>query len=304
MSFVSNVPTPQMQHSDYGNDINKYAQGMQNQYANPNAQGQTAQGQAQLTQMLQDQAAGKGPSVAKAILDSATAQNAANTNAFAAGQRGNANAALNARNAMTQNNQNNQAAANQAMIGRQAEQLNAQGLLAQNLANTRQQDLMNNQGYNQLQQNYAKMAMGADQGNLQSILDTYRINAGIDATNMGPMNAAIGGAANGAGAAAMKSAGFSQGGLIPGHAHEKGDSSKNDTFPAMLSPGEGVIPRSSMRNPEMATAFINHLMKNRSPNKENDAAGYTKVLESNRRLSNRLAQLEKLLIHNSKKGKK
>lgn len=40
-----------------------------------------------------------------------------------------------------------------------------------------------------------------------------------------------------------------QGGNVPGKAAVKGDSPKNDTVPAMLSPGEVVIPRSVMNSP-------------------------------------------------------
>jgi hypothetical protein len=49
------------------------------------------------------------------------------------------------------------------------------------------------------------------------------------------------------------------GALIPGRAKVKGDSSKNDTVPAVLSPGEIVIPRSIAQGkdaPKRAAEFV------------------------------------------------
>lgn len=52
-----------------------------------------------------------------------------------------------------------------------------------------------------------------------------------------------------------KSFGASKGGKIPGKAPVKGNSPNNDTVPAMLSPGEIVVPRSHSSDPEKAAAF-------------------------------------------------
>lgn len=52
---------------------------------------------------------------------------------------------------------------------------------------------------------------------------------------------------------------FKQGGAVPGKASVAGDSPSNDTVPAMLSPGEIVIPRSvvnSANAPEKAAQFV------------------------------------------------
>lgn len=48
---------------------------------------------------------------------------------------------------------------------------------------------------------------------------------------------------------------FAEGGVVPGRAKVFGDSSKNDTVPALLSPGEVVIPRSIMQDPKAARAI-------------------------------------------------
>lgn len=54
-----------------------------------------------------------------------------------------------------------------------------------------------------------------------------------------------------------------QGGVVPGKAPVQGDSPKNDKVPAMLSPGEIVIPRTVLQGknaPEKAAAFVRAIM--------------------------------------------
>ena len=50
----------------------------------------------------------------------------------------------------------------------------------------------------------------------------------------------------------------SRGGTVPGHALYDGDHRANDTVPAMLSPGEIVIPRSFANDPSKAAEFAKH----------------------------------------------
>lgn len=50
----------------------------------------------------------------------------------------------------------------------------------------------------------------------------------------------------------MKAATMSKGGHVPGKARVFGDDERNDTVPAMLSPGEIVIPRSVAQSPDAA----------------------------------------------------
>jgi hypothetical protein len=54
------------------------------------------------------------------------------------------------------------------------------------------------------------------------------------------------------------------GGHVPGKPRVSGDSIKNDVVPAMLSPGEVVIPRTKARDPEKARNFVAHLAARRS----------------------------------------
>lgn len=58
----------------------------------------------------------------------------------------------------------------------------------------------------------------------------------------------VGGIIDGVGDGLASIFGWSQGGLIPGKPQTRGDSYRNDTVPALLSPGEMVIPRSAMDN--------------------------------------------------------
>jgi hypothetical protein len=46
------------------------------------------------------------------------------------------------------------------------------------------------------------------------------------------------------------------GGHVPGKASVSGNSIKNDTVPAVLSPGEIVVPRTHAQDPEKAKAFV------------------------------------------------
>lgn len=55
--------------------------------------------------------------------------------------------------------------------------------------------------------------------------------------------------------------GFSHGGMVPGEATVEGDSPENDTVHAKLSPGEIEIPVSFAKSPELAKAYVEHILK-------------------------------------------
>lgn len=55
------------------------------------------------------------------------------------------------------------------------------------------------------------------------------------------------------------------GGSVPGQAQVFGDSPRNDTVPARLSPGEMVIPRSKAQDPQLAKQFVQHLIRQKQP---------------------------------------
>lgn len=65
---------------------------------------------------------------------------------------------------------------------------------------------------------------------------------------------------NGSGTLGGNSLKFSDGGDVPGQASVQGDSKSNDTVPAMLSPGEHVIPRSKVEELKWIKGFIDHIL--------------------------------------------
>lgn len=79
---------------------------------------------------------------------------------------------------------------------------------------------------------------------------------------------------------------FKAGGTVPGHANVPGDSKANDTVPAMLSPGEIVVPRSKASDPEMAKDFIDHIMARKKA--KDPGHGFAKVVEAHRKMTEAL----------------
>jgi hypothetical protein len=81
------------------------------------------------------------------------------------------------------------------------------------------------------------------------------------------------------------------GGKVPGRAVVGGDSEKNDIQPALLSPGEVVIPRSIAQGPnapDKAAEFIKQI--------QGQAKGYGKVVQARKSLKDRVEYLEKLCM--------
>lgn len=58
---------------------------------------------------------------------------------------------------------------------------------------------------------------------------------------------------------------FVDGGSVPGQPQVPGDSSRNDTVPARLSPGEFVVPRSAMARPDVRSFLANNVPTPRPP---------------------------------------
>lgn len=83
------------------------------------------------------------------------------------------------------------------------------------------------------------------------------------------------------------------GGRVPGAAPFPGDNLKNDVHPALLSPGEIVIPRSIAQSkdaPAKAATFVKHLQANSKPK-----GGYEKVAEARMSLKERVENIEQML---------
>ena len=219
------------------------------------------QNQSNVFNQLQGVANGTGPNPAMAMLNQQTGNNVAQQAALMAGQRGtNANAGLLARQIGQQGAGIQQQAVGQgAALGAQ-QQLGALNQLG-GLAN--QQVAQQQAGLNAYQ-------TGALQGQQNLLGATGNFN---NAQVSQGSNLAKGrqGLLGGIGNAAMmlasggevpgprssigrmaKGISMESGGHVPGKAEVKGDSLKNDKVPAVLSPGEVVIPRSVMNSKDPA----------------------------------------------------
>ena len=155
---------------------------------------QDLQNQQAFVKALQTQAAGGGPSVANQALQNATQQNAAATSAQIGASRG-VNPGLALRQGLLANTQANQAAAGQAAQGRMQEQLNAQGLLGNQVNNMQEQ------------------ALGAQRANQQADLGAQSLNVSQAQQVASNQAGVVGGVAKGLGSALAM--GLAEGGMVP-----------------------------------------------------------------------------------------
>jgi hypothetical protein len=233
-------------------------------------------GQQALAQQLQAQAMGVGPSVAQEALKQAMNRGTKQTTAAMASQKG-INPALAQRMAADIGAQGMQETAAQGAQLRAQEQLGAQGALG-GLYGQMGQQALTAQG----------QMLAAQQAQNQ-------INAGVEAQNAANIAGLVGGVFNAAGSAAtMNMMRKAHGGKIEGKAKVPGDHEANDTVPAMLSPGEIVIPRSKASDPTKAKAFVDNLLKSDKKGGDDDMS-YGKVLEAHRKLQARVKELEEKL---------
>lgn len=80
---------------------------------------------------------------------------------------------------------------------------------------------------------------------------------------------------------------LNDGGMVPGQAPVRGDSVKNDVVPALLSPGEIVLPRTVVQGkdaPEKAAEFVRYLMKSGG---QPPPEGYGAVVSARQKKMNR-----------------
>lgn len=100
------------------------------------------------------------------------------------------------------------------------------------------------------------------------------------------LNPSSGGSGGGGGSSMMSmlpmlAMAAEHGALVPGEAEVDGDSSKNDTIPAMLSPGEAVIPRSIMQSDDPvagAAKFVAALVKDHDKKHGKETSDFKKAL--------------------------
>lgn len=164
--------------------------------------------------------------------------------------------------------------------------------------------------------NYGQLQQGQTGQNLSNYWNAQGINSGVQAQNTETgnritgqlINAASGaaaGAASGAGGAPPPTQGVgpvasgsqygamlkADGGPIPGKANKEGNSYANDTVPAMLSPGEIVLPRSITQGDDAAAKakeFVEAIQKEHKPN---DKIEYKHVLEHHKLMQEHLRKM-------------
>lgn len=218
--------------------------------------------------MLQRRALGQAPSAAQNLLKEQTQGNAMQAAGAVGGIRG-INPGLRARMILDQQGRIQQQAAAQGAGLQAQEQAQATGQLGQAIDNQRQQDV-------------------------------------------GLFSGLVGGAANGVGGAlarpfgaaapnpvdVLNGIGRAKGGEIPGQAPAPGDSPQNDTVPAMLSPGEVVLPRSVAQSedaPEDAADFVAALKGRHSGAGSQSGAGFGKVLQIQKQILDMQKQIGVML---------
>ena len=196
----------------------------------------------------------------------------------------------------------NQQAAGQAATQAAQQQLGSENLLGNVLANQQSGNLglltgagglqnqqnsnaiSNNQGTNQInqataaqnagfQQQANQSAFGAASGLLGGLANAAGGFAGLGgfgggggggvtnamSAGMDPDQYSNGGLVHPALMAAMKA----KGGRVPGKAQTAGNSPRNDTVPALLSPGEIVVPRTVAHDPVAAKEFVRAIIEHR-----------------------------------------
>lgn len=224
-----------------------------------------------LSEQLAAMGQGQGPSVAQSMLQQQAGQIAAQQAALMGSQRGaSQNVGLVGRQAAQAGMQAQQQAAGQAATLRQQEQLAA---LEQLRALSGQQVAQQQAGAGM----FGESALRAQQQALAAQTAQEQARTGMAETQERTRGDILGSTLGFAGQLLKKSEGgeilpqeepgidiveflntaspMAKGSKVPGKAKVDGDSEKNDTVPALLSPGEIVVPRSAAKNPDKAAAF-------------------------------------------------
>jgi hypothetical protein len=130
-------------------------------------------------------------------------------------------------------------------------------------------------GQQQIQSQIAQANLAAQQANINAQRQLAGgILGGVAQAGVGGLLSQITGQAGGAGADVAAVYG---GGRIDGEASKDGDNPQNDNVPAVLSPGEIVIPRSAAFNKEKAKKFLDSL------DDWDEKASYTRVVKARKR---------------------
>jgi hypothetical protein len=248
--------------------------------------------QGNLADILRDQIAGKGPNLAANQYQQALDKSIAGGASLIGSTRG-INPGLAAR-LIAENtaNQTQGAAATSAQLAGQ-QQLNATHELGQVLANQRAGDVEQANAATSRVGTLGGLQNSQNAGIVQNVLGAEQLNEDTQKANAG-VSGQLGGGVIG-GLASVGAAALAKGGVVPGKARVAGDSPENDTVPAMLSPGEVVLPRTAAKDGEAAKAFVEALKKRKAA-AEPTSGGYARVLKAHENLKKRVADLAALCM--------
>jgi hypothetical protein len=290
------------QNTNYAQALKQAMGGMQTPQFDPTMANQTAGQQDALIAALNQQLTGGAPSVAQQQLNQSLNQNQAST-ASAIGSTRGMNPAAAARLILQTQAGQAQDAAGQGALLRANEIGNVQNALGSVLANKRASDIgqasnaaeIGLQGLNTQTNRIGTLGNLQNTNNanvLQNKLGSAQINSGVAQQNAATAGA-IGSGLLGSIASAIIPVPkkMAEGGEVPGLAEVPGDSYANDKVPAMLSPGEIVIPRSHT-TPDRAKEFVQAIKSAKPEDRKKKKVDFSDVLSSQRRLEERLGRIE------------
>ena len=293
-----------------------FARGQQEGFGDVGSARAVGEEQRRLAEALRAQAEGRTPSLAAMQYASALEQSQAAAASQLASARG-LSPAQAQRLLMTQQSAARAGAAGQSAMMRLQEQQAAQGALANVLAQQRQQALLGASTASGIGAQAGQLGLAQQQMEQQRIIAEQQLRmqqqqqtekgiaTGVGAVAGGIIGSIVPGPGTAAGAAlgakigsGMTGDGKSKGGEIKGRSQYNGDTRSNDTVPALLSPGEIVLPRSVAQDedaPEKSKKFVEAIKKQKKPTgKASIAAALARIQELEARLNamEALADLE------------
>ncbi len=270
-----------------------FARGEQEAFGDVGSARATGEEQRRLAEALRAQAEGRTPSLAAMQYASALEQSQAAAASQLASARG-LSPAQAQRLLMTQQSAARAGAAGQSAMMRLQEQQAAQGALANVLAQQRQQSLLGASTASGIGAQAGQLGLAQQQMEQQRLIAEQQIRRQEEAA----MEAGVTSALQSGTKAGLAFAGKAKGGEIKGRAQYSGDTRSNDTVPALLSPGEIVLPRSVAQDedaPEKSKKFVEAIKKQKKPaGKASIAAALARIQELEARLNamEALADLE------------
>lgn len=259
--------------------------------------GQVGQEQARLAEALRAQAEGRTPSLAGMQYARALEQSQAAAASQLASSRG-LSPAQAQQFLMTRQAAAQQQAAGQSGMLRLQEQQAAQAALGNLLGQRRQQELLGGQLAAGLYGTAGGLGMEQARMQQQAALALQQ-QANLEAQRNAQLAGAVLGAGATLGTAALTGRARARGGAmeVPGNAKFNGDTRSNDTVPALLSPGEIVLPRSVAQDenaPEKAKKFVEAIKTKKKPSPRDYAQAMARLKELEARMDamETLADLE------------